>query len=68
MRLSDRRASNENNSYSFETELQIVKDFNTQWGARNDYKAEILMPLQSHNLVSLYWIGRTRDAAAFGKA
>ena len=57
-----------NEGCSFETELQIVKDFNAQWGARNDYQAEILMPIQSHNLVSLFWLGRTRDAATFGKA
>lgn len=57
-----------NNGCSFETQLQNMKDFNTQWGEKNGYKAEILMPIQSHNLVSLYWVGRTRDAAAFGKA
>lgn len=57
-----------NEGCSFETELQIVKDFNTQWGAKNGYRAEILMPIESHNLVSMYWIGRTENAAAFGKA
>ncbi len=57
-----------NEGCSFETEMQIVKDFNTQWGTKNNYKAEILVPIQSRNLVSLYWIGRTRDAAAFGQA
>jgi len=57
-----------NKGCSFETELQIMKDFNTQWGEKNGYKAEMLMPIQSHNLVSLYWIGRTKDTAAFGKA
>jgi hypothetical protein len=53
---------------SFATQLQIMKDFNTQWGEKNGYKAEILMPIQSQNLVSLFWVGRSKDAATFGKA
>lgn len=48
--------------------LEIVSDFNAQWGDANHYKAEVLAPIQSHNLESMYWIGRSADAAAFGKA
>jgi hypothetical protein len=57
-----------NDGCSFEKYMEIVKDFNTQFGASNGYKAEVLMPIQSQNLVSMYWVGRTKDAAAFGKA
>ena len=57
-----------NDSCSFEQELQITKDFNAQWGAKYGYKAELLMPVESQNLVSIYWVGRTKDAATFGKA
>lgn len=48
--------------------LKIKDDFNTQWGSKNGYKAEVLVPIQSPNLVSLYWVGRASNAAAFGKA
>lgn len=53
---------------TFEKQLQITKDFNEQWAAKHGYKAELLMPVQSHNLATLYWVGRARDAASFGKA
>lgn len=57
-----------NEGCTFDKYMEIVKDFNAQWGVSNGYKAEVLMPIQSHNLVSMYWIGRSKDAAAFGKA
>ena len=47
--------------------LEIVKDFNTtagKWG----YKAEVATPIQSNNLESLYWLGRSKNAETFGKA
>lgn len=50
------------------TYLAIKDDFNKLWGAKNGYHSEVLAPIQSNNLVSLYWIGRTDNAAAFGKA
>ena len=53
---------------SFEQYMAIAKDFNSQWGAQNGYKAEVLVPIQSHNLESMYWVGRSQDTAAFGKA
>ena len=52
---------------SFQKYLAIVKDFN-EWGAKNGYQSEVLAPVQSNNLVSMFWAGRTKDAAAFGKA
>ena len=48
--------------------VQIKSDFNAQWGASHSYSAEIAVPLQSSDLESLRWIGRSKDAATFGKA
>ena len=48
--------------------LEITKDFNEQWGKNNAYHAEVLTPIQSHDLKSFYWIGRSSGAQAFGKA
>jgi hypothetical protein len=48
--------------------VAIKDDFNKQWGAKYGYQSEVLMPIQSNNLISLYWVGRSENAAAFGKA
>ena len=48
--------------------LQIANDFNTQWGASHGYHADIAVPLQSSDLESMRWMGRSKDAATFGKA
>ncbi len=48
--------------------MQITKDFNTQWGAKYGYHAEVAMALQSQDLESMRWLGRSKDAATFGKA
>ena len=48
--------------------LKIKDDFNDQWGRKNGYRADVYVPIQSDNLVSLYWVGKSADAAAFGKA
>ena len=53
---------------SMSTYMAIKDDFNEQWGASNGYQSEVLVPIQSHNLISLYWVGRSDNAAAFGKA
>ncbi len=47
---------------------QIKNDFNEQWGKKNGYMAEVAVPIQSDDLVSIFWIGRTANAAAFGAA
>jgi hypothetical protein len=57
-----------NEGCSFSQYLEIVNDFNEQWGKKHDYQTEVAVPLQSDNLVSMYWVGRTEDAATFGKA
>ena len=38
--------------------MEIVKDVNTRY-AKHGYKAEILTPIQSGSLESLYWLGRS---------
>lgn len=48
--------------------LAIVKDFNEDWGKDNNYQAEIFFPVQSNNMTSIYWVGRSASAAAFGAA
>ena len=53
---------------SFDKYMEIVNDFNDDWGKKNGYRAEIATPVYSNNLVNMYWVGRTKDAAAFGKA
>jgi hypothetical protein len=52
---------------SFSKYMEIVADFN-EWGKDYGYNAEVAMPIQSNNLVSLFWLGRSADAATFGKA
>lgn len=48
--------------------VAIKDDFNEQWGSKIGYRSEVLVAIQSTNLTSLFWIGRTDNAAAFGKA
>ena len=52
---------------SFSQYMEIVDDFNDDWGKKKGYKAEIAVPIQSENLVHMFWVGRTADAATFGK-
>jgi hypothetical protein len=46
--------------------VAIAKDFNEKWAKDYDYNAEVLMPIQSDNLTSLFWVGRSSGAAEFG--
>jgi hypothetical protein len=46
----------------------IAHDFNRDWGKDHGYHTEVLVPLQSQDLTSVFWIGRTADATAFGAA
>jgi hypothetical protein len=55
-----------NDGCNFDKYMAIVKDFN-QWAAKYGYHAEMLVPIQSKNLVSIYWAGRSKDTATFGK-
>lgn len=53
---------------SVEQYLQAVRDFNENWGKDNGYHAEVVQPLQNDDLLTWYWLGRSADAQAFGKA
>lgn len=52
---------------SLEKYLEIAKDFN-EWGKTVGYHARVAVPIQSNNLVHAFWLGTTKDAAAYGKA
>lgn len=56
-----------NEGCSFGKFMEIVADFN-EWGKRYGYQAEVAMPLQNDDLTTMYWLGRTADAATYGKA
>ena len=57
-----------NEGCSLKEYLQIKDDFNANWGRKNGYRAEVYVPVQADKLTSIYWVGRSADAAAFGKA
>ena len=46
----------------------IKNDFNEQWGRSHGYLAELASPVQSNDLVAVFWTGRTASAESFGKA
>ena len=48
--------------------LAIKNDFNEQWAKDYSYKAEVAVPLQSDDLTTYYWVGRSANAETFGKA
>lgn len=52
---------------TFAQHQEITADFN-KWGEQYGYRARVAMPLNGDDLNSLYWLGETADAAAFGKA
>ena len=52
---------------SFSEYMQITNDFN-KWGEKYNYRTEIAVPLQSNDLVTMFWMGRSPNAASFGKA
>jgi hypothetical protein len=56
-----------NDGCSFASYIEILKDFN-QWGKANGYQAEVLMPVQQADLTYIFWVGRSANAASFGKA
>jgi len=47
--------------------LQIVQDFRVQWADARGYKVEILVPAQSRDLGTFFWVGRSPNVEAFGK-
>lgn len=53
---------------STEKYMAIVNDFNEKWAAKHYYRSEVFFPVQSNNLESVYWVGRSSSTAAFGAA
>jgi hypothetical protein len=51
---------------SVATLQQIVKDFNETWAKPDVYRAELLVPVQSQALGTIYWVGRGKGIASFG--
>lgn len=47
--------------------LAIVEDFN-KWGEEYGYRTEIAVPIQSDSVGTLVWVGRSKNAEAFGRA
>ena len=48
--------------------VKIKDDFNATWGKDNGYIASISVPIQAADLTSVFWVGRSANAEAFGKA
>ena len=57
-----------NEGCSVSTYVAIKNDFNENWADKYGYQAEVLVPIQSNNLTSLFWVGRSADAGVFGEA
>ena len=53
---------------TLEKYVTIKNDFNQQWGKAHGYQAEIASPVQSNDLASVFWIGRTSSSESFGRA
>lgn len=47
--------------------LEIIEDFN-KWGEDYNYRTEIAVPIQSSDLVTMFWMGRSPSAQSYGKA
>jgi len=56
-----------NDGCSLSQYSEIVADFN-EWGEAHGYQTEIASPLFSENMDTHYWLGRSADNEAFGKA
>jgi len=57
-----------NEGCTMQTYLAIKDDFNEQWAKEYGYQSEVRVPIQSNNLTSLFWVGRSANAATFGNA
>ena len=56
-----------NKGCDFNQFMAIKTDFNSNWAKDYDYKVELLIAVQSNDLKSIFWVGRSSDAVAFGK-
>ena len=52
---------------SFPEYLAIVGDFN-KWAEDYGYHTEIAVPIQSDRAETIVWVGRSKNAEAFGRA
>jgi hypothetical protein len=52
---------------SFSQYMAVVNDFNA-WAKDYGYHAEVAIKLQSADLTTMIWLGRSANAATFGKA
>jgi hypothetical protein len=57
-----------NDDCTVEQFVTIANDFNEQWGKKYGYRSEVAVPVQNDDLVSIFWLGRSAGAEAFGKA
>ena len=57
-----------NENCSVQDYVKIKDDFNATWGKDNGYIASISVPIQAADLTSVFWVGRSANAEAFGKA
>ncbi len=48
--------------------VAIMNDFNEQWGKSHGYQAQIADPVQSSDIGSVFWVGHTASAEAWGRA
>ena len=55
-------------SCSLGTYIKIKDDFNKNWAKDYDYHAEVAAPLQSNDMSTIFWLGSSKNAAAFGAA
>jgi hypothetical protein len=53
---------------SLQDYVKIKDDFNATWAKEHGYQAEVSVPLQATELTTVFWVGRSANAAAFGKA
>jgi glutamate synthase domain-containing protein 1 len=52
---------------SFNQYMAVVSDFNA-WAKDHGYRAEVAAKIQHADLTTMIWLGRSADAATFGKA
>ncbi len=55
-------------SCSLSAFIKMKDDFNKNWGKDYNYHVEIAAPLQSNDMSTIYWMGRSKNTAAFGAA
>ena len=57
-----------NENCSVQDYVKIKDDVNATWAKDYGYHAEISVPIQAADLTNVFWVGRSANTAAFGKA